>query len=75
MMFKKKELFNIFRHLTNRLTFGDGNSLILNISLTCLSTHCIVQSFKINNSCDVFNWYSPKKLKYGKPRLGESTLT
>ena len=22
-----------------------------------------------------FNWYPPKKLKYGKPRLGESMLT
>ena len=22
-----------------------------------------------------FNWYPPKKLKYRKPRLGESTLT
>ena len=22
-----------------------------------------------------FNWYPPKKLKYGKPRLGESTAT
>ena len=22
-----------------------------------------------------FNWYPPKKSKYGKPRLGESTLT
>ena len=22
-----------------------------------------------------FNWYPLKKLKYGKPRLGESTLT
>ena len=22
-----------------------------------------------------FHWYPPKKLKYGKPRLGESTLT
>ena len=22
-----------------------------------------------------FHWYSPEKLKYGKPRLGESTLT
>ena len=21
------------------------------------------------------HWYPPKKLKYGKPRLGESTLT
>ena len=24
---------------------------------------------------DLFPWYPPKKLKYGKPRLGESTLT
>ena len=24
---------------------------------------------------DFFHWYPPKKLKYGKPRLGESTLT
>ena len=24
---------------------------------------------------DFFHWASPKKLKYGKPRLGESTLT
>ena len=23
----------------------------------------------------VFHWYPPKKLKYGKPRLGKSTLT
>ena len=22
-----------------------------------------------------FSWYPPKKLKYGKPRVGESTLT
>ena len=24
---------------------------------------------------ELFNWYPPKKLKYGKPRLGVSTLT
>ena len=24
---------------------------------------------------DFFHWYPPKKLKYGKPRLGDSTLT
>ena len=24
---------------------------------------------------DFFQWYPPKKLEYGKPRLGESTLT
>ena len=22
-----------------------------------------------------FHWYPPKKLEYGKPRLGESTMT
>ena len=27
-----------------------------------------------NTGC-FFHWYPPKKLKYGKPRLGESTLT
>ena len=27
-----------------------------------------------NTGC-FFNWYPPKKLKYGKPRLGESTAT
>ena len=25
--------------------------------------------------CFFFHWYPPKKLKYGEPRLGESTLT
>ena len=25
--------------------------------------------------CFFSHWYPPKKLKYGKPRLGESTLT
>ena len=24
---------------------------------------------------DFFHWYPPKKLKFGKPRLGESSLT
>ena len=24
---------------------------------------------------DFFHWYPPKNLKYGKPKLGESTLT
>ena len=30
--------------------------------------HMIIQG-------DFFHWYPPKKLKYGKPRLGESTST
>ena len=29
----------------------------------------------IENTGCFFHWYPPKKLKYGKPRLGESTLT
>ena len=28
-----------------------------------------------HTGCFFFNWYPPKKLKYGKPRLGVSTLT
>ena len=30
--------------------------------------------FFINHTGWVFYWFLPKKLKYGKPRLGESTL-
>ena len=29
----------------------------------------------VNIQGDFCHWYPPKKLKYGKPRLGESTLT
>ena len=32
-------------------------------------------SYKADVQGDSFHRYSPKKLKYGKPRLGESTLT
>ena len=28
-----------------------------------------------HTGCFFLHWYPPKKLKYGKPRLGESTLT
>ena len=28
-----------------------------------------------DTGCFFFHWYPPKKLKYGNPRLGESTLT
>ena len=32
---------------------------------------------KLQISCTgrFYHWYPPKKLKYGKPRFGESTLT
>ena len=29
----------------------------------------------ISTGCFFSHWYPPKKFKYGKPRLGESTLT
>ena len=33
------------------------------------------KQFKMYHTGCFFHWASPKKLKYGKPRLGESTLT
>ena len=51
----------------------------------CLRTKCLPDETSIrtkrNNDHRMlhtgcfFNWYPPKKLKYGKPRLGESTAT
>ena len=38
-------------------------AMSLNLDVNLASTGCF------------FNWYPPKKLKYGKPRLGESMLT
>ena len=35
----------------------------------------VLMLFKGVNIQDVFYWFPPIKLKYGKPRLGESTLT
>ena len=36
--------------------------------------HLLIFILMINTGC-FFHWYPPKMLKYGKPRLGESTLT
>ena len=36
-------------------------------SASCIALEC--------TGCFCFHWYPPKKLKYGKPTLGESTLT
>ena len=38
------------------------------LSISSSSNHKFIQG-------DFFHWYPPKKLKYGKPRLDESTLT
>ena len=38
----------------------------------------LIRTFEENTLANIqgfFHWYPPKKLKYGKPRLGESTLT
>ena len=43
-------------------------SNIMNIDSFFWQNYTIVQGV-------FFNWYPPKKLKYGKPRLGVSTLT
>ena len=46
-----------------------------------LRAGCDEYKFSIQTSIRIylqgvfFHWYPPKKLKYGKPRLGESTLT
>ena len=39
----------------------------ISVSIKCVASQDIQGVF--------FHWYPPKKLKYGKPRLGESTLT
>ena len=42
---------------------------------TCFLDHLKTLSFPIHHiQGDFFNWRPPKKLKYGKPRLGEYTL-
>ena len=41
------------------------------VSLSC----SLWKSYPTMYKVFFFNWYPPKKLKYGKPRLGESTAT
>ena len=50
----------------DKLNYIDFIKITLNINL--INWNLIIQGV-------FFNWYPPKKLKYGKPRLGESTLT
>ena len=57
----------LFLLCTKHLTY----SLLALLHNTLLST-----LLRIHSVQGVFShWYPPKKLKYGKPRLGESTLT
>ena len=44
--------------------------------VSCLLViHCCRHLVKNIITCVCFHWYPPKKFKYGKHRLGESTLT
>ena len=53
-----------------------NNSLILNNDENASKIIIKSSSSSIDDIQGVFfNWYPPKKLKYGKPRLGESTAT
>ena len=54
-----------------------GSILSLLKSYDEIQERIFMQNFKISPKYRVFfsHWYPPKKLKYGKPRLGESTLT
>ena len=43
--------------------------------LLSTQTNCISNCNAIHTGWFFFHWYPPKKIKYEKPRLGESTLT
>ena len=61
---------DVFEH--GLYPLGTLGQIIIDTLFVCLfvlSGHCI-----IHTGC-FFNWYPSKKLKYGKPRLGESTAT
>ena len=53
-----------------------GQMLTTLLAHTYLNSEYLFAIYTIFNLQGVFfRWYPPKKLKYGKPRLGESTLT
>ena len=53
---------------------GDGVLSEAEFVKGCLEDADLVGfAFCIYSTGCFFNWYPPKKLKYGKPRLGEST--
>ena len=51
----------------NRVHLKTPNNQIYGFNLSIIIIHACTGCF--------FNWYPPKKLKYGNPRLGVSTLT
>ena len=61
----------VFSGLTSLCVSDTDISVFRQISLTDIINLCALSD---TAGC-FFNWYAPKKLKYVKPRLGESTLT
>ena len=55
-----------------KVWFAKGNLMINTLTKLGRCNSYIIEW--LNTGC-FFNWYPPKKLKYVKPRLGESTLT
>ena len=45
------------------------------VSPSCFNQVCEEEIRNLKDTGCFFNWYPPKKLKYGKPRWGVSTLT
>ena len=57
------------RSLTGKPGLSSHCRLVVFVAITSyLKFCCHIQG-------DFFHWYPPKKLKYGKPRLGGSRLT
>ena len=48
-------------------------ALYIHHNIQYVYSDCIV--YTLYTGCFFLRWYPPKKLKYGKPRLGESTAT
>ena len=61
------------------LPHAGGNDLFVLYIFKCVSQDNLnVNAFRVKREYiqgDFFHWYPPKKLKYGKSSLGESTLT
>ena len=59
----------------------EGGGLKIMFKVVTYCAYCLHMVLLLHNPMpstiqgDFFHWYPPKKLKYGKPRLGESTLT
>ena len=62
------------RYMTKIVTnnFSSKGALIYysHSAIVCSYIYIIYTLYRV-----FFHWYPPKKLKYGKPRLGESTAT